>query len=162
MITPALDSDYPSRRGWTRFHLRLAPSENGNDLSIHLRDVRPTLLLFLRKLRALSITTPDAAPHSAIGIKVKRSDGPEDDMVTLERIEREKSKKERYMLVKHLAKTSGQEPARENVTESEIVLAFPLTETQEPVMETQDVHAFLPLRCYGFNVRTSHIQNHTC
>jgi hypothetical protein len=163
MITPALDSEYPSRHGWTRFHLRLAPTENGNELSVHLRDVRPTLLLFLRKLRALSITIPDAAPHSAIGIKVKRTDGPEDDMVTLERIEHDKyQKKEKYMLVKHLAKTSAHEPARENVTESEIVLAFPLTETQEPVMETQDVHAFLPLRCYGFNVRTSHIQNHTC
>jgi hypothetical protein len=160
MITPALGSEYPPTPGWTTFHLHLAPSENVNELSVHLRDVRPTLLLFLRKLRALSITIPGAGQHGAIEIEVQRTDGPDDNMVTLDRIEDEEYKIEKYMLVKHLAQTSTQEPAREGVTESEIVLAFPITETQEPVIEKQDVHAFLPLRCYGFNVRTSYIQNH--
>lgn len=157
MITPVLSSQYPPTPGWTTFHLHLAPSENGNELSVQLRDVRPTLLLFLRKLRTLSITGPRAAQHGAVKIEVRRTDGPDDNMVSLERIEDEEHIIKKYVLVRHLAQTATQEPAREGVTESEVVLAFPVTDAREPVMEPQDVHAFLPLRCYGFNVRTLHM-----
>ena len=149
MITPVLSSRYPVVRGWTTFHLHLALSENGNDLSAQLRDVRPTLLLFLRQLRALSIITPGVTPRS---IEVKRTDDDDRDMVSLERVQNGVREVERYVLVRHLAQTPDGEPGRENVRESEIVLAFPVTETQEPVMKKQEVHAFLPLRCYGFKV----------
>jgi hypothetical protein len=135
--------------------LYLSPSEDGNELSVHLRDVRPTLLLFLRKLRALGITILGVAQHGPIEIEFRRTDGPEDNMVSLERKEGKEYKVERYILVKHLAQTSAHEPAREGIKESEIVLAFPVSGgMQEPVVEKQDVHAFLPLRCYGFTVRT--------
>jgi hypothetical protein len=80
MITPILGSRYPAVRGWTSFHLHLAPSENGNDLSTQLRDVRPTLLLFLRQLRAFCITIP------GVTLEVRRTDDGDRDMVSLERI----------------------------------------------------------------------------
>ena len=160
MITPALgDFEYPSESGWTpvggwtTFQLQLAPSENGNDLSAQLGDVRPTLLLFLRKLRALSITIPAVPPHNAIDIEVRRTDDVDRDMVALERIRDGEHTVERYVMVRHLAQTPGGEPGREDIKESEIVLAFPVTEAREPVQRIQDVHAFLPLRCYGFKVR---------
>jgi hypothetical protein len=73
-------------------------------------------------------------------------------MVTLERTQNGARDVERYVLVRHLAQTPVEEPGREDVKESEIVLAFPVTETQEPVTRQQEVHAFLPLRCYGFKV----------
>jgi hypothetical protein len=149
MITPILGSRYSAVRGWTTFHLHLASSENGNDLSEQLRDVRPTLLLFLRQLRALSIAIPGVTPRS---IEVRRTDDDDRDMVTLERIQNGARDVERYVLVRHLAQTPVGESGREDVKESEIVLAFPVTETQEPVTKKQDVHAFLPLRCYGFKV----------
>jgi len=159
MITPALgDFESPSgsgwtpESGWTTFQLHLAPSENGNDLSAQLRDVRPTLLLFLRKLRALSISIPAVSPHKAINIEVRRTDDVGRDMVSLERIRDGEHTVERFVLVRHLAQTPVGEPSRENVKESEIVLAFPVTEAREPVQRIQDVHAFLPLRCYGFKV----------
>lgn len=150
MITPILGSEYRPVRGWTTFHLHLAQSVNGNDLSAQLRDVRPTLLLFLRQLRTLSITTPGVRPRN---IEVRRTDDDDRDMVTLERIQNGARDVERYVLVRHLAQTPAEEPGREDVKESEIVLAFPVTETQEPVTKKQEVHAFLPLRCYGFKVR---------
>ena len=149
MITPILGSMYPAVRGWTTFHLHLAPSENGNDLGAQLRNVRPTLLLFLRQLRTLSITIPGVTPRS---IEVRRTDDDDHDMVSLERIQKGAREVERYILVRYLAQTPVGEPGRENVKESEIVLAFPITETLEPVTKKQDVHAFLPLRCYGFKV----------
>jgi hypothetical protein len=150
MITPVWGSDYPPRPGWTTFHLRLAPSENGTELSAQLSGLRPTLLLFLRQLRALNVTVPGAGRHGAL--QMRRKDGPGDDLVSLERIHDGERKVERYVLVSHPAQTPAQEPGREGVEQSEIVLAFPVTETGEPVIENQEVHAFLPLRCYGFNV----------
>ncbi|KAI9442847.1 hypothetical protein BJY52DRAFT_1317492, partial [Lactarius psammicola] len=149
MITPVWGSAYPPRRGWTTFHLRLAPSEKGTDLSAQLTGLRPTLLLFLRQLRVLNVTVPGVARHGAL--QMLRRDGPGDDLVSLERIDDGELKVERYVLVKHLAQTPAQEPGREGVEQSEIILAFPVTETGEPVIEKQEVHAFLPLRYYGFN-----------
>jgi hypothetical protein len=146
MITPILGFRYPAVPGWTTFHLHLAPSENGGDLSTQLRDVRPTLLLFLRQLRILDITIPGAT------LEVRRTDDDDRDMVSLERIQNGTRDVERYILVRYLAQTPIGEPGREDVKESEVVLAFPVSKNQEPVMKKQDVHAFLPLRCYGFKV----------
>lgn len=150
MITPVWGSAYPRRRGWTTFHLRLAPSENGTDLSAQLSGLRPTLLLFLRQLRSLNVIAPGVAQHGAL--QIRREDGPGDDLVSLERIHDGERTVERYVLVRHLARTPSQEPGREGIEQSEIMLAFPVTESGEPVIEMQEVHAFLPLRCYGFNV----------
>ncbi|KAH8981074.1 hypothetical protein EDB92DRAFT_1805391 [Lactarius akahatsu] len=151
MITPVWGSDYPPRPGWTTFHLRLAPTENGTYLSAQLNGLRPTLLLFLRQLRVLNVTVPGATRRGASALQMRRKDGPGDDLVSLERIDNGESKVEKYVLVRHLAQTPAQEPGREGVEQSEIMLAFPVTETGEPVIERQEVHAFLPLRYYGFN-----------
>ena len=150
MITPVWGSAYPPTPGWTTFHLRLAPSENGSDLSTQLSDLRPVLLLFLRQLRSLVVTLPGAAGHRAL--KIYREDGPGDDLVSLTRVDDGQVSVEKYLLVKHVARTPGREPGREGVEQSEIMLAFPVSETGEPVIKMQDVHAFLPLRRYGFNV----------
>ncbi|KAF8267008.1 hypothetical protein EI94DRAFT_1731509 [Lactarius quietus] len=149
MITPVWGSSYPLKDGWTTFHLRLAPSENGTDLSAQLSGLRPTLLLFLRQLRSINVTVPGAAQHGAL--QIHREDGPGEDLVSLKRIDDGVLRVEKYVLVRHLAKTPAQEPGREGVEQSEIMLAFPVTEAKEPVIEMQEVHAFLPLRCYGFN-----------
>jgi hypothetical protein len=83
-------------------------------------------------------------------------------MVSLERILNGTRDVERYILVRHIAQTPVEEPGREGVEESEIVLAFPVTENQEPVMKQQDVHAFLPLRCYGFKVWLLSLDTNLC
>jgi hypothetical protein len=150
MITPVWGSAYPRKPHWTTFHLRLAPSENGTDLSAQLSGLRSTLLLFLRQLRSLKITVPGAARHR--NLQILREDGPGDDFVSLKRRDDGGLKVEGYVLVRHLVRTPADEPGREGIEQSEIVLAFPVTESGDPVIEMQDVHAFLPLRCYGFKV----------
>jgi hypothetical protein len=47
---------------------------------------------------------------------------------------------------------SAAEESSGSYATSEVVLAFPLTETSEPMIEPQKVFAFLPLRQMGFNV----------
>ncbi|KAI0058520.1 hypothetical protein BV25DRAFT_1919220 [Artomyces pyxidatus] len=148
MITPIPDTTYPAKPGWTTFHLRLAATEDGSRLSVPLREVRPTLLLFLRQLRCLTITVNAGGGHSNI---VLTRDDIHDDTARLSRLEDGKVWHERYLRISHTVRTPSAELKREGVEESEIVLAFPVTETLEPLVSKQDVHAFLPLRCYGFN-----------
>lgn len=151
MITPILGSAYPPKPGWTTFHLRLAPSENGTDISAQHRILRPTLLLFLRQLRTLNITVKEATRYRTL--KISREGEPEHDIVSLlMRLNGVELKVQRYLLVRKFAQTPTQEPERQGIERSEIVLAFPVTETGDAVIKTQDVHAFLPLRRYGFNV----------
>ncbi|KAI9442850.1 hypothetical protein BJY52DRAFT_1317510 [Lactarius psammicola] len=134
MITPVWGSAYPPRRGWTTAQLTGLAS-----------DAAPVLAPTPRP----ECHRPGVARHGAL--QMRREGGPGDDLVSLERIDDGERKVERYVLVKHLAQTPAQEPGREGVEQSEIILAFPVTETGEPVIEKQEVHAFLPLRCYGFN-----------
>ena len=150
MITPVWGSAYPARPRWTTFHLRLAPSENGADLSARLSGLPSTLLLFLRQLRSLTVTVPGAARHR--NLQILREDGPGDNFVLLKRTDDGELKVEGYVLVRHFARTPPDETGREGIEQSEIALAFPVTESGVPVIGMQDVHAFLPLRCYGFKV----------
>jgi len=54
-------------------------------------------------------------------------------------------------MVRQIVKTYTQEEKRKGISESAVVLAFPLTENEEPKTDSQAVHSFLPLRSYGFN-----------
>jgi len=104
--------------------------------------------------------TPSGLPRIAVGRnEVKSSGYPNQQSHTMSSasssrlpLSSEDTTVERCVTVRHLAQTPGGEPGREDIKESEIVLAFPVTEAREPVQRIQDVHAFLPLRCYGFKV----------
>ncbi len=45
------------------------------------------------------------------------------------------------------------DPARENKTWAEVVLAFPMDSNSMPHIEQQHVFAYLPMRQVGFSVR---------
>lgn len=60
---------------------------------------------------------------------------------------------QKYFMVEHLTKTYNNEEKRKGIVESKIELAFPLLNNGTPKIERQDVHAYLPLRDYGFSVR---------
>ncbi|KAI0052020.1 hypothetical protein FA95DRAFT_1533561 [Auriscalpium vulgare] len=148
MITPIPDKSFTPKNGWTSFRLNLAPSESGAHLSSQLSEVRPTLLLFLRQLRSLNIALAVDGHRSRLTIKRSEPDG---DIVTLSRVENGILSVSRYIMVRHIATTLPAEPKRDGVEESEVVLAFPVTDKDEPMISSQDVHAFLPLRSYGFS-----------
>lgn len=63
----------------------------------------------------------------------------------------------------NLAKNENRKYSREeedsrSYSTSEVVLAFPLDEDEEPLVEEQEVFAFLPLRRMGFDVSTGPLQ----
>jgi len=55
-------------------------------------------------------------------------------------------------VLSHMARKLPPEPKREGIKESQILLAFPMTEDLEPKLEPQNVYAFLPIRDYGLQV----------
>ena len=61
--------------------------------------------------------------------------------------------KREYLLYKHALTSLPTEEKRRGVFQSDVVLAFSINEHGEPAEGEQEVHAFLPLRSYGFRVR---------
>jgi hypothetical protein len=153
MITPIWTPSLPVKTGWTNFDLLLKSSDS-KALSAHLEGIKPSLLLFLRRLDCLTIKGPLGIFGKQVSIQIHRSVYHDNDagVVTLRKVEDGHSSTEKYFQVKGIAKTYPQEDRRKGISESVVVLAFPLTENEEPKIGAQDVHAFLPLRSYGFKV----------
>lgn len=150
MITPTWVSSFPVSPGRTTFELQLSKSADTAMLSTHLKEIKPSLLLFLRKLRAVTIDGPLGPQGRYAIINISREDV-DADVVKLSRMGG-KPTTEKYLKVTHNTNTYTKDEKRKDVTESEIVLAFPLNENEEPLKETQSVHAFLPLKSCGFPV----------
>lgn len=147
MITPIWTSSLPVpvAPGCTTFVLQLSNSTDTNMLSTHFKEIKPSLLLFLQKLRSVTIDGPFGQQGRYATIKILRDDI-DANVVNLTRMSG-KPTTEKYFKVTHTTGTYTEEERRKNVTKSEIILAFPLTEDEEPIIDTQPVHAFLPLRC---------------
>ena len=150
MIAPIWTEEYPVEPGWTTFRLSIPPRVDLSSLSKKLAAVEPTLLLFLHKLRQLDIVVNGQPCHLSRtdlpnGITVLGSD----------------SEENRYVMVRHLVTGLPPDAKRLNVTTSEVILAFPVSSSGMPIISDQDVHTFLPLRSFGFSVRSSHSKGFT-
>ena len=153
MITPIWAPSLPVVPGCTTFDLELSGSADPEMLLAHIKDIQPALLLFLRKLRHVTIEGPVGPQGRTTTIGFHRDDV-DKDIISLQRIENERSSLKRYFRVTHVTQTHLEEKKRRGVIKSDVVLAFPLTETEAPQISVQSVHAFLPLRSYGFTVRS--------
>jgi hypothetical protein len=60
--------------------------------------------------------------------------------------------RQNFVLLRHYAQTYQHEEKRKMIREREMVLAFPVDKSGVPAIEEQEVHAFMPLKKYGFNV----------
>lgn len=129
------------KNGWTTFRLHIRGNVDIPELSGKLEEVEPTLLLFLRRLRELHLSVNN---HSLL---FKRGDLP-NDIFSLEG----NGKTVDYLVVRRSVKAYCGEQKRANVDHTEVVLAFPIDSQRAPVICDQNVHAFLPLRSYGFKV----------
>ncbi|KAM0492979.1 hypothetical protein ACHAP8_009508 [Fusarium lateritium] len=162
MVTPVWEeTKEPIGDSSTRITLLLHTSEDPEEdkrrrdtIRIQFQDLQHTILLFLRKLRKVQVSFYDkknvqtaSTVYSLHGsnpatIRKETSDGVEE---------------RQYHVTKHVAENI---PRSENRTYSderdradssaEVVLAFPLTDTGAPIIENQDVFAFLPMRPMGF------------
>ena len=150
MITPSWTNRYPVRPGWTSFYLHLSPMEDSGKITSYINDIKPSLLLFLRQLSQMTINIQLSDSAQNKSIELARKDVGSDFVV----LEDSRSSPERFLIVEHTTKTYTEETKRMGIEESEIMLVFPLTETEMPKIEEQGqaVHAFLPIKSFGFTV----------
>lgn len=164
MVTPVWEETAePIGESLTRITLLLHTSEDPDEderrretIRLQFQDLQHTILLFLRKLRKVQVSffdednlEPSTTTYSLHG----------SNPATIRRETPEGMEERQYHITKHIAENI---PRSENRTYSEegdradssteVVLAFPLTDEETPIVENQDVFAFLPMRPMGFKV----------
>jgi hypothetical protein len=156
-------------------HDQSDPAERDRDRQIinqQFRELQDTLLLFLRKLRKIEVSFHDEERHQTSGTIYTLSRIENSDTAVIERTctDTAQNRKRIYHIVKYVARRlarsenrdlSEAEEVSRSFETSEIVLAFPVTEDSVPIIEPQEVFAFLPVRRMGFNVSGSHFSRVT-
>ncbi|KAK5625070.1 hypothetical protein RRF57_000786 [Xylaria bambusicola] len=130
-----------------------------NEIVKQFNELQGTVLLFLRKIRQVRIAFYNGAGEliSRIQHSIHGNDRVAIQNAFVIGNDPEVVQKKWYHVTKGIAENV---PASENRSyaedkqradaEAEIVLAFPLTEDSVPIVENQDVFAFLPMRPMGF------------
>jgi hypothetical protein len=154
MIAPIWE-EFPEPRlpGHTSILLRLSDNYDPGELIAEIKSLDPRLLIFLRTLRQVNLMSFD-------GGRIWRS--------TLRRHDIPYGKDgENIVELWHNAEFSSlkitnfsvfglpSNPKRPGSTQSEILLAFLLTQGNKPSIKSQNIYAFLPIRDYRFKVNTA-------
>jgi hypothetical protein len=109
--------------------------------------------MFLRKLDSLRVTTPsgDMEFKNEVNSKTKYFKG-ETMTVTECDLERDSTKKTKYVIVREAVSDLPKESRREGIATSEVMLAFPVKDQTTPMIKPQTLFAFLPVGKVGFRV----------
>lgn len=157
MVTPQEEGyeDLPEGIN-TRITLTLLDPSTFEQRVKDLLALHDTLLLFLTKLRKLSIIihrpdecteeisyTHNLAEGSGVETITKKTTG--GPTVTTAGIQR-------FYVVRRDITNLPPDPVRQQTTKATVVLAFPVDAQDGPIIERQHVFAFLPLRRAGFTV----------
>jgi hypothetical protein len=150
MVAPILD-DFPGaiRAGWTSFYMQLAKDTNVDELIVELRSLDPRFLIFLRRLRNIHVTiVSDDEDIWKSNLSRAEAVGSGQSVMQLRHNEASLD----YIVIRHTVESLQFEEKREGVSQSEILLAFPIDTNEQPRLDPQHVYAFLPIREYGFQV----------
>ena len=124
----------------THMHLRFSAGQTFSDIHDELENLEPSVLLFLRNLQEITISTNPSEYRRVLRCHNR---GERYTSITteswVESLELESESVE-YFMVKH----------QPNLFRPKVVLAFPCS--FEETIEPQNVHNFLPIRSYGFKV----------
>ena len=140
----------------TRMTLDLAPTVDFDNLVKQFSDpdhLPDTLLMFLSQINKLTI-----AIHDTVGLTTRttytyRYEAKNRKGILTKSSPHGLSKVTYYHVTKKGFENLPKDPARENETSAEVVLAFPIDSNSMPVIEQQHVFAYLPMRQAGFSVR---------
>jgi hypothetical protein len=158
MIAPILAS-FPSTQvipGQTQILLLLKGKLDMDHINEELLGVEPQLLIFLRKLSIITICTPIRhvqfqtyptqfeAGFNGETISLKTSYFRDGGFY--------QTSMKKYIIVRHMVQQLPEDERRPGVSESEVVLAFPVLEDTNPMIENHNVCAYLPIDDYGFAV----------
>ncbi|EQB58063.1 hypothetical protein CGLO_01742 [Colletotrichum gloeosporioides Cg-14] len=138
-------------------------AETGEMIRAQFDELQETVLLFLKNIRRISVSFYDDDERQTTTVSHARTQ-PQPGRVELESVyatngrRRKQTKHFHVTRVKatNLAKNDNRtyteaEEAVRAYSASEVVVAFPLSKKSVPIVEPQDVFAFLPVRPAGFN-----------
>lgn len=137
-------------------------------IASQFHELQNTFLLFLKNIKNINLKFYGDAHHmiKQVNHSLENVSGGTGARLTKETITDGNTEKisNTYHTTRHVAtglekndnrEYSEEEEAQRKYSKSEVVLAFPLTpDSSTPVLEVQDVFAFLPLRSAGFSVRS--------
>ena len=134
----------------TQFLLELNHASDYVDLQKELMSIEPDLLLFLRNLGQIRISTHGSS--QLYRRKTTKSDltygGETVNISSLG----DKVTHKTYVVHRHTAQRLPPDSRRGGVTSSEIIIAFKVKDEVTPIATTQNVFAFLPIDNFGFRV----------
>lgn len=153
MIAPIWEA-FPEKKKpqCTSILLKLAEGVDEKAVIEEMRSYDTKILIFLRRLRRLEINIElGIMPCGNLKRVLRRQDRPSANpsMMVLQK-DRQRTP---YLVWRQTADNLPNEARRPGISSSEVVLAFPLNSNEEePLLESQSVYAFLPVRDYGFPV----------
>lgn len=141
----------------TRMILYFRDNTVADSVEKELRDLPNTLLLFLDKLKRLSVNVDrEENDNWNIMYSWKMTEGfNSKKRVTIMKLEDGVTSEYDFWVVKRKEHDMPNHPARDEIDHAEVVLAFPLNGADDPIIETQWISAYLPLRQEDFKVRES-------
>ena len=159
MITPVYYlPDEPLNHARTRITLILRDAVDGKELEKQFfDDLADTLLLFLKKLKRISVnkysTTTTLSRHTTYTCDCDDSNR----RATLTKVTQAggsppETRLKRYFTTKRRVSNLPDDDDRRGYNTAEIILAFPVDGNNVPVIEQQEVYAYLPIGSFGFPV----------
>lgn len=159
MLAPAW-AEFPGQHipGFTSIRIQILPEISDDPLLGELQSLDPRLLVFLRRLQKIVVTidTPLVQWSTTIRKDVVSSEDGEVDQVTL----RSDSEEQQYAVLRHTVENLPFEHRRQGTFRSVVTLGFPVIDGTCVELPSQHVYAFLPIRDFGFKVRSTlhHLQ----
>lgn len=156
MITPiwAPFPDLPEAyRTNTMFAVKIEKSHHQDAINDQLHELSPSILLFLRRLTQIRVVFADEQSNVTSEVVLEcRQDSLGDvrSATTTKTTDASSSQISQYLLSEYIVKDMPDEEKRKDIKESTISLAFPLDENDCPLLDEQQVYAFLPISMSGF------------
>lgn len=160
MVTPIQEEYYQLPENvQTRFTFTLVANSDFSKRGDDLNDIPDSLLLFLIKLRKLrlKIHHPSGDVTEVI-YSYRRDENRNLDVIVREELsngELESERESLFRVTKRVITELPPDEKRKGIDEATVILAFPVDKKGYPILESQHVFAYLPLRHMGFQVLTN-------
>ena len=135
----------------TRFTLTLKPDQSFQALVREFADLPDTLILFLTSLKNLQISINDKEGLSERTYEYISEASTKRALIVRDST-RDGERKTYFFKYRRKLHNLPLEKARKDISDADVVLAFPVDRNDVPVIEQQYVYAYLPLRKVGFPV----------
>lgn len=134
------------------------------NIASQLNELQPKMLLFLKNLKRISIHFYDEDDYEVSLAVLSVSYPDESNRVIVHKSETRNGDTENTLHRYHVTKTTAcglpinenrdcpQEEGSQTGASASVILAFPLSSDDVPIIEPQELFAFLPVRRVGFNV----------